>query len=98
MKNTANIPKIGNGLILLIEVGKSIRLKWVNELNFLKPFAANKTQLFRTKYSGLHVRLNEQPQKMLKMIDKKRFTIILRSYYNFAHLAGLHLKIIFLIF
>ena len=26
-------PKIGNGLVLLISVGKSIRLKWLNILN-----------------------------------------------------------------
>ena len=31
MKNIpANTPKIGNGFVLLIEVSKSIRLKWVN--------------------------------------------------------------------
>ena len=30
MKIPTNTPNIGNGLVLLIEVGKSIRLKWVN--------------------------------------------------------------------
>ena len=29
LKDTANTTKIGNGLVLLIEVGKSIRLNWV---------------------------------------------------------------------
>ena len=30
-----NIPKIGNGIVLLIRVGESIRLKWVKANTYL---------------------------------------------------------------
>ena len=44
IKIPANTPKIGNGLVLLIEVGKCIRLKWV-KCNFILNVVQNELLL-----------------------------------------------------